>query len=73
MKLHAKSSRSRVLAQLNLFGQPRSSVHQAVHNAGHSEDTPDDGACRCDKVVPAPKLLHEPEYDPVVLHEVKTY
>lgn len=45
---------SGVLAQLNLLGQARAGVHQAVHNTRHREDSSDDGAGRRDKVVPVP-------------------
>lgn len=41
-----------MLAQLDLLSQPCAGVDQAVHDARHSEDTSDDGAGCCYKMIP---------------------
>lgn len=41
-----------MLAQLDLLSQPCAAVDQAVHDARYSEDTSDDGAGRCYKMIP---------------------
>ncbi len=49
---------SGVLPQLDFFGKSGAGVNQTVHNTSHSEDTSNDGASRCHKMVPAPQRTH---------------